>query len=56
MKKVSVTVKDRWNGHVKSIEVLVEAKGSDTRDEIKKAAIRQIDESKYEVLDAVLLS
>lgn len=52
---VSVTVKDRWNGHVKSADVIVEVSEYATRDEIKSKAIRQIDESKYEVIDAVVL-
>jgi hypothetical protein len=53
--KVSVTVKDRWNGHVKSIDVFVEADQYDSNEKIKGSAIRQIDESKYEVIGAVVL-
>lgn len=53
--KVSVSVRDRWNGHSKSIDVLVEVPQYASHDEIKESAIRQIDESKYEVIDAVVL-
>lgn len=53
--KVSVSVRDRWNGHSKSIEVFVEVPQYASQDEIKESAIRQIDESKYEVIGATVL-
>ena len=53
--KVSVIVKDRWNGHTKSIDVTVMVEQYASRDEIKESAIRQIDESKYDVVEATVL-